>query len=120
MQTRLPVVLILAALACCMLVGSPYQVTTLKRKPAPKKKVRKPVQPAITASMRAASAERVDRYLMDSGDGAIQQPGALVPFFERLLRIGGESAEPVHIIHYGDSHTAADDWTGGLRDLFKE
>jgi lysophospholipase L1-like esterase len=37
-------------------------------------------------------------------------------FFEQLDAAG----KPVHILHFGDSHTAADDWTGGLRDLFKE
>jgi lysophospholipase L1-like esterase len=44
-----------------------------------------------------------------------------VPFFEQLARIG-ESASPlpVHIIQFGDSHTAADEWTGSLRDQFKE
>ena len=70
--------------------------------------------------MRADSVQRVDRYLTASAERAIEQPGALVPFFEQLLRIGGENAAPVHIIHWGDSHTAADDWTGGLRDLFRE
>jgi hypothetical protein len=28
--------------------------------------------------------------------------------------------ESVHILHFGDSHTAADQWTSGLRDLFQQ
>ena len=31
----------------------------------------------------------------------------------------GQDPKFVHILHFGDSHTAADEWTGGLRDLFK-
>ncbi len=31
----------------------------------------------------------------------------------------GQDPKAVHIMHFGDSHTAADEWTGGLRDLFK-
>ena len=37
------------------------------------------------------------------------------------MRLGAvDKKSPVHIIHFGDSHTAADDWSGGLRDLLKE
>ncbi len=71
--------------------------------------------------MRAASLRKVNAYLGGSIHGAFQQPGALVPIFEQLYRLGsGLSHDPVHIIHYGDSHTAADEWTAVLRDSFKE
>src|SRR5690349_16056450 len=118
MRTRIPLALGLALLLCCLLAGSPQAASVKKR--SAKKTARRPTAPAITASMRAAALERVDRYLTDSGENPIEQPGVLLPFFEQLLRSSGEGAAPVHIIHYGDSHTAADEWTGGLRDLFRE
>jgi len=70
--------------------------------------------------MRADSVQKVDRYLTESAVDAIEQPAALAPFFEQLARAGADGAGPIHILHWGDSHTAADDWTGGLRDLFRE
>ena len=48
------------------------------------------------------------------------QAGALVPVFEQFYRLaGGQSHNPVHIIQYGDSHTAADEFTADLRESFK-
>ena len=32
----------------------------------------------------------------------------------------GQDPKAVHIMHFGDSHTAADEWTGGLRDLLQQ
>jgi lysophospholipase L1-like esterase len=121
MRTRLPVALGLATALCCVLAGSPPAPSQAKKKAVPaKRKVRKPAPPTVTAAMRADSAQKVDQYLNASAEGAIEQPAALVPFFEQLTRMGADNASPVHIVHWGDSHTAADDWTGGLRDLFRE
>jgi lysophospholipase L1-like esterase len=50
----------------------------------------------------------------------IEQPGALVPFFERLYHLSAGDPAAVHIVHFGDSHSAADDWTAGLRRMLKE
>ena len=75
----------------------------------------------MSPAARAAAQHKVDEYLAGSAAKPFQQPGALVPFFEQLLRLGGtENSAPVHIVHWGDSHTAADEWTGGLRDQFRE
>jgi lysophospholipase L1-like esterase len=120
MRTRLPVALGLATGLCCVLAGSPAPSQTKKKAVSAKRKARKPAPLPVTAKMRADSAQKVDQYLNASANGAIEQPTALTPFFEQLSRIGGENASPVHIVHWGDSHTAADDWTGGLRDLFRE
>lgn len=50
----------------------------------------------------------------------VENVAALVPFFEQLYRHQtGSSEAGLHILHYGDSHTAADDWTGFLRALFQ-
>lgn len=87
---------------------------------APKKPTR-PAPPRLTAAMKAASLRKVNGYLEESTGGDLRQPGALVPVFEQLYRLAsGLGHGPVHIIHYGDSHTAADEWTGDLRDSFKQ
>jgi hypothetical protein len=57
--------------------------------------------------------ERVTEQLQSS-EVTYENGAALVPFFEQLYRKGR-----VSILHYGDSHTAADEWTGHLRDLFQ-
>jgi lysophospholipase L1-like esterase len=52
---------------------------------------------------------------------SILQPGALVPMFEDLYRLtSAGSSIPIHILQFGDSHTAADEWTGRLRSLLKD
>ena len=51
---------------------------------------------------------------------AIEQTGTLVPFFERLYHLSAGDRAPVHIVHFGDSHSAADDWTAELRRMLKE
>lgn len=84
-----------------------------------KKKKSTPVT-RITMAARAASAAKVEQYLQDSAGTALAWPGALVPVFEQLARLSaGQDPKTVHIMHFGDSHTAADEWTGDLRDLFK-
>ncbi len=51
----------------------------------------------------------------------MENAAALVPFFEQLYRHQkGEIPGPLRILHYGDSHTAADEWTGDLRTHFQE
>ena len=37
-----------------------------------------------------------------------------------IASVREEDPAPVHIVHFGDSHSAADDWTGELRRLLKE
>jgi hypothetical protein len=84
-----------------------------------KKKKRVTVQ--VTAAARAAALKKVNEDLAASANLTLSQPGVLAPVFEQLLRLtSGQSRDPVHILHFGDSHTAADEWTGGLRDLFQQ
>ena len=85
------------------------------------KKKKKAAAPAVSAAARAAAQKKVDHYLEASANSVMRQPGALAPVFEQLMRLsGGQSHDPVHMIHFGDSHTAADEWTGGLREMFQE
>src|SRR6476661_6969011 len=76
-------------------------------------------RPSATTTS-ASSVIKVATDLQRAPDRSIAQPAALVPIFEQLLRIGEIAPEPVHIIHFGDSHTASDDLTVRLRQLLKE
>ena len=82
---------------------------------APARKAR-PTQPAVSAKMRAAAASRVTKQLDAKPADPIERAGALVPFFQFLSR----TTEALHILHFGDSHTAADMWTGELRTSFQK
>jgi lysophospholipase L1-like esterase len=87
---------------------------------AAKKKTVRP-QVTVSSAMRAAALKRVAAYLDDSAGQGFAQPGALVPFFERLYLASLADGQPaVHIIQFGDSHTAADEWTGDLRRQFQQ
>lgn len=77
--------------------------------------------PKVSAALRASSLDKVFQYLEASAESPIENPGALVPVFEQIYRMNSaQTLMPVHIIHFGDSHTAADVLTGGLRDHFRE
>jgi lysophospholipase L1-like esterase len=108
----------LSATAVLVLAVAAFAATPQKKKPAPR---RRTAPPAVRTSPagKALALSRVEAYLQASTPGEFEQAGALVPFFELLYRSGEEKA-PVHILHFGDSHTAADDWTGRLRDQFQE
>ena len=102
-------------------------VCSLLFSPAPfhaavKKKHRKaPAAPPVSAAARAKALAKVDQYLADSASTSLEQAGALAPVSEAFFRLSsGLTREPVHVLHFGDSHTAADEWTGALRDMFQE
>jgi lysophospholipase L1-like esterase len=77
-----------------------------------KKNVVAPSQPAFS---QAALDEVQDRAA--NGPGALENAAALVPFFEQVMHpIDGGS---VHILQYGDSHTASDDWANAMRLAFQ-
>ena len=81
-------------------------------------KKRKPAAPATSPQARATAGKKVSTELSRTNN--VENPGSLVPFFEQLYRTkNGLSDSAVHIIQFGDSHTAADEWTGGLRELFQ-
>jgi hypothetical protein len=74
-----------------------------------------------SAAPSAAALKRVNAALDDPPDQPFDQPGALAPVFEQLLRMSANGDQPpLHVIQFGDSHTAADEWTGGLRDEFQQ
>jgi len=84
-----------------------------KSKAAPTKSKAK-AAPAKAKAVSPVPAEYVARSV--AADVAVTAPGGLVPFFEQLYRHQrGELPGPVKILQYGDSHTAADEFTGELR-----
>jgi len=88
-----------------------------------KKTIRRaiPKGPPVSAKTRAEAHEGVFEKVAGGADIPVENAAALVPFFELLYRHQkGELPGPVRILHYGDSHTAADEWTGDLRSRFQE
>ena len=103
-----------------------------------------PTPPAITASLAAATVatakpipavstrasvkltrvaahDAVFENVANAADIPVENAAALIPFFEQLYRHQkGEIPGPLRILHYGDSHVAADEWTGELRSRFQE
>ena len=70
--------------------------------------------------MRTQATEEVTGMLERTAGIPIENPAAMVPFFEQLRRTkSGENTGPLSILHYGDSHTAADEWTGSVRALLQ-
>jgi lysophospholipase L1-like esterase len=91
--------------------------STAKKAPAKAK----PKPAPVSAKNRAEAHDYVFQTVADSADIPVENAAALIPFFEQLYRHQrGELAGPLHILHYGDSHTAADEWTGDLRSRFQE
>jgi len=105
-----------------MVVPSQAAVAAAKKKKKTKKRkttrrARKPVVVPVSPKARAAARTRVASMVEKSATTAIENPAALVPFFEQLYRHqNGEAGGPLRILHYGDSHTAADEWTGAMRN----
>ena len=73
----------------------------------------------VSYASREATMAHITESLAGSGVG-IENPEALRPFFDQLKH---REAEPgsgvVRMIQFGDSHTAADLFTGALRTLFQ-
>jgi lysophospholipase L1-like esterase len=107
-----------AILAVCagLLIGAAPQAkstkqTTKTTKRAAKKIVRHtaPVSPAA----RAAARDAIDRRMAAVHVG-VENPAALANYFAALDH-AQESGKPVHILQFGDSHTASDDWVNAMR-----
>ena len=90
------------ALALCFALGATLATPA---PPAKKKSARKKAparNPAPTQAARATASETVTNWL--------DAP---------LLLENPATAAPIHVLHYGDSHTASDDWAAELRNLFQ-
>lgn len=100
---------------------APIKKTAVKKPSTKKRMVRRtPKAPPVTAQQRAEAAEAVSGMIDQAAEMAIENPAAMVPFFELLYRNQSEEvSEPLRILQFGDSHTAADDWTGSVRALLQ-
>ena len=93
----------------------PTAATKTKTK---KKTVAKKKPAAVSAKVKVQANSAVAEWL--DREPIMQNPGAMVPFFENLYRMKKDAGPgSVHILQYGDSHTAADEWTGTIRSLFQ-
>ena len=86
--------------------------TRSRRKPTP-------AVAAVPAPVRASSLVALQQVINRTGPHtAIENEAALVPFFDQLYR-SHTDGKPVHILHFGDSHTASDDWTNAMRNALQ-
>ena len=105
----------LAALAC-VTVTAQSAPKKAPRKIAPKKRV-----PRRPDSNRLEAQEGVEQKIARGASIPVENGAALVPFFEQLYRHQrGAVQGPLRVLHYGDSHVAADEWTGDIRDRFQQ
>ncbi len=74
-----------------------------------KKRKRGPAAPPATAAQRQAARDEIQAKMAAVSTG-IENPGALASYFASL-----RAGDPVHILQFGDSHTASDDWANALR-----
>lgn len=92
-------------------------VRTVKKASA----TRRVTTPRVSAATRMEASQGVFQKVSNGAEIPVENAGTLIPFFEQLYRHQkGEMPGPLHILHYGDSHTAADEWTGDLRNHFQE
>lgn len=88
--------------------------TAAKRRPVKKKPV---VRRASYRTPTPAMVQESTAFVLEAmrpGESGIENPGALVPFFEQLYQ-STKAPRLVRILHYGDSHTASDDWPQSIR-----
>jgi lysophospholipase L1-like esterase len=88
-----------------------------------KRRIRKTIRSSASPSSytarvtaRAEAQQGVEQKITRGANIPVENASALVPFFEQLYRHQhGEQPGPLRVLHYGDSHVAADEWTGDLR-----
>jgi lysophospholipase L1-like esterase len=88
---------------------------TTKKRRIHRRRARVPVV-RVSPSVRAAALRAVSERTSQP-PGVLEGAGALVPFFEQLSHPPENMS--LHILQYGDSHTASDDWANQLREEFQ-
>jgi lysophospholipase L1-like esterase len=100
---------------------TPVKTAAKKVATTVRRRVTAPRAPKVSASVRMEANEGVFQKVSTGATIPIENAGTLIPFFEQLYRHQkGDIPGPLRILHYGDSHTAADEWTGDLRNRFQE
>ena len=85
--------------------------------PARRRVVKKAVPVRISPAARQAARDEIDKRIAALSTG-VENPAALESFYSALDQAlnGGP---PVHILQFGDSHTASDDWVNTMRTAFQ-
>jgi len=80
------------------------------------------VQPVkVTAAARAAALRQIELTLRTPPAVPLEQPQGLASFFAQLQALEEHSGPgALHLLQFGDSHTAADEFTGQLRTLLQQ
>ena len=108
--------LLLAFLVLTPVPGMVSSTSSSKHKKTKTKKKKRPARPPIRVSA-AKRAEAVDQVTHDLASPlAFDNPAGLIAFFEELYQASQHPA-PVHVMQFGDSHTASDDWVNSMRQL---
>jgi len=81
-----------------------------------------PKPPPVTPQARAEAAADVEFRVKTAPETGIENAAAMVPLYEWLYRLENRlgDGQPVRVLQFGDSHTAADDWPGQLRLRFQQ
>jgi lysophospholipase L1-like esterase len=99
---------VLAFIGMAMAAETPKK-TSKKKTATAKKTVR---AAPVPASVRIAAREEIDRKISEAGGFDDAKP--LASFFTQVNQ-SHQSGAPVHILQFGDSHTASDDWVNAMR-----
>jgi lysophospholipase L1-like esterase len=67
----------------------------------------------VSAASRATARDAIDGKIA-ANDIGVENPAALASYFNALDH-AKEAGKPVHVLQFGDSHTAADDWVNAMR-----
>jgi len=120
------------AMTLAVTLAANAQTTASSKKTPAKKSIRKPVvktaprrapvpRSSVSPAARAEAQEGVVAKVSKGAQLPVENPAALVPFFEQLYRQQrGELAGPLRALHFGDSHVAADEWTGNIRERLQQ
>jgi len=110
-------VALFALLVIAPMDGAPTPVSSAAKKRRPKKRRRRPARWApvrVSAATRAKAVDEVTHELAEPL--AFDNPAGLIAFFESLYQTRLHNT-PVHVLQFGDSHTASDDWVNSMRQL---
>lgn len=106
--------------------SSPARQPSATKKKAPAKSSARrravPKPPPVSPQARAEAAATVESRVKTAPETGIENAAAMVPLYELMYRQENhvENGQPLRVLQFGDSHTAADDWPGQLRARFQQ
>jgi lysophospholipase L1-like esterase len=94
--------------------GRDREEAVAKSKPAAH--ASKPAVAYVAPQVREAAVVKVSAR-KEHPLSSMENAAALVPFFEQVMHPPASGS--LHILQYGDSHTASDDWANAMRQAFQ-